>query len=254
MPNVKVLPLLLLLFLAPARADDPLTIAVASNFRNTAVVIAASFTAETGIRVRLSSGSTGMLYAQIINGAPFDIFLAADVERPRLLQQRGLAADGTLYSYAIGKLVLISADPALGDQKCLDALQQGSYKHLAIANPDIAPYGAAARAFLQASGLWEQARSRVVVGENVAQTFQFVVTGNAALGIVAASQIRNDHGPIRMACKLAIDTPDESRLLQSGMVLQRSRNKESARSFMTFLLSAEARGMMVAHGYEVPST
>jgi molybdate transport system substrate-binding protein len=245
--------LLLVFFLAPARADEPLTIAVSSNFRQAAEDIATTFTADSGIRVRISSGSTGKLYAQIVNGAPFDIFLAADVERPQLLEQSGLAAKGTLLSYAIGKLVLISSDPALRDQKCLDALEEGSYKHLAIANPDIAPYGAAARAYLQAEGLWGQARSRVVVGQNIAQAFQFVATGNASLGIVAASQIRNDVTPIAISCKSIIHTADKNSLMQSGVVLQRSTNQEAARSFMKFLQSTRTREMIIAHGYEVPS-
>ncbi len=251
MSSIKAL-LLLVFFLAPARADEPLTIAVSSNFRHAAEEIAAAFTADSGIRVGLSSGSTGLLYAQIVNGAPFDVFLAADTERPRLLEQSGLAAEGTLFSYAIGKLVLISADSALRDQNCLNALKDGSYRHLAIANPDIAPYGAAARAYLQAEGLWGQARSRIVVGENIAQTFQFVATGNAALGIVAASQIRNVATPLPITCKSVIQTADENSLIQSGIVLRRSAIQESARSFMMFLRSAEARELIVANGYGVP--
>ena len=252
MTPIKAL-LLFVFFLAPARADEPLTIAVSSNFRHAAEKIAATFTVDSGIRVRLSSGSTGKLYAQIVNGAPFDIFLAADAERPQLLEQSGLAAEGTLFSYAIGKLVLISADPALRDQNCLDALEEGSYKHLAIANPDIAPYGAAARAYLQAEGLWGQARSRVVVGQNIAQAMQFVATGNAALGIVAASQIQSGVAPTGISCMSVIDTADQSSLIQSGIVLRRSTNQESARLFMMFLQSTETREMIIAHGYEVPS-
>jgi molybdate transport system substrate-binding protein len=252
-PPIKAL-LLLVFFFAPARADEPLTIAVSSNFRHTAENIAATFAADSGIRVRLSSGSTGKLYAQIVNGAPFDIFLAADVERPKLLEQSGLAAEGTLFPYAIGKLVLISADPALRDQNCLDALEKGFYKHLAIANPDIAPYGAAAKAYLQAEGLWGQARSRVVVGENIAQAFLFVATGNAALGIVSVSQIKNAVAPIGISCKSAIQTADENSLVQSGIVLRRSTNQKSARAFMMFLRSTRAREIIVAHGYEVPSS
>ena len=106
MPPIKAL-LLLVLFLAPARADEPLTIAVSSNFRHAAEQIAAAFTADSGIRVGLSSGSTGLLYAQIVNGAPFDVFLAADTERPRLLEQSGLAVEGTLFSYAIGSIGVV---------------------------------------------------------------------------------------------------------------------------------------------------
>jgi molybdate transport system substrate-binding protein len=251
-PPIKAL-LLLVFFLAPVRADEPLTIAVSSNFRHAAEQIAAVFTADSGIRVRLSSGSTGLLYAQIVNGAPFDVFLAADAERPRLLEQSGLAAEGTLFFYAIGKLVLISADSALRDQSCLNALKEGSYRHLAIANPDIAPYGAAAKAYLQAEGLWGQARSRVVVGQNIAQAFQFVATGNAALGIVAASQIHSGVVPTGVSCTSTIHTADKNSLIQSGIVLRRSTNQESARLFMMFLQSTETRELIIAHGYEVPS-
>jgi len=246
--------LLLVFFCAPARADEALTIAVSSNFRQAAEEISAEFTVDSGVRVRISSGSTGKLYAQIVNGAPFDVFLAADEKRPKLLEQGGFAVEGTLLPYAIGRLVLVSTDPALSDQNCLDALQAGSYTHLSVANPDIAPYGAAAKAYLQTEGLWDQARSRLVVGENIAQAFQFVATGNAALGIVSVSQIRSVPASVGISCMSAIQTADENSLIQSGIVLQRSRNQAYAQLFMAFLRSAKARAMIVEHGYEVPST
>jgi len=232
-------------------ADDRLTIAVASNFLATAEEIAAVFTADTGTPVRLSSGSTGKLYAQIINGAPYDIFLAADTARPRLLEERGIATPGSLITYAEGRLVLVSADPDLRGRNCLWALQSGSYRKLAIANPETAPYGAAAKAYLQTAGLWDDTKSRLVMGENILQTLQFVATGNATLGLVAASQLASPGNPVDLVCRWAIDVPEAKAIRQGGVVLRRSDKQEAAQSFMNFMQGAKARKLMLQRGYEV---
>jgi molybdate transport system substrate-binding protein len=247
-----VLLLLALGLAASAGADESLTIAVASNFRSTAELIAEDFTDESGIPVRLSSGSTGKLYAQIVNGAPYDIFLAADVERPRLLTENGGAIEGSLRVFAEGKLVLISADPELSEQDCLRLLEDGSYRRIAIANPVIAPYGAAAKAYLQAAGLWDDAEAKMVMGENVSQTFQFVATGNATLGIVSASQLADDSGAARISCRRAIDVPEDEAVHQGGVILRRSEMLEEARLFMEYLRSDTVSALVLARGYEVP--
>ncbi len=247
-----VLLLLALGFSAGASADDPLTLAVASNFRSTAELIAEDFTDEHEIPVRLSSGSTGKLYAQIVNGAPYDIFLAADVERPRLLTENGDGIASSLRVFVEGKLVLISADPGLSGQACSSILKDGSYKRLAIANPVTAPYGAAAKAYLQAAGYWDDAKGKIIMGENVSQTFQFVATGNATLGIVSASQLAEGNAAAVISCRWAIDVPAKDAVRQAGVILRRTEMLDEARLFMEYLESDSATAIMLARGYEVP--
>lgn len=250
----RVLLLLALGLSGPVQADEPLTIAVASNFRGTAEKIAVAFTSEFKTPVRLSSGSTGKLYAQIVNGAPYDIFLAADTERPRLLEATGVALDDSLMAYANGKLALISADPALKGQSCLGVLTSGSYRRIAIANPQTAPYGAAAKAWLMAEGVWEEALPRMIMGESISQTFQFVATGNATLGIVAISQLTGTDTPVNITCRWAIDIPEDAAVRQAGVILSRTDNLDAARSFMKFLRSETAKSLISSYGYGVPAS
>lgn len=244
---------LLLVALAPfhAYAEESLTIAVASNFRATAQEIATEFTRETGIPVRLSGGSTGKLYAQIVNGAPYDIFLAADITRPKLLEDNGVAVSGSRMTYAIGSLVLWSADKSLTGDNCRAALENGTYKHLAIANPMIAPYGAAAREFLQSAGLLQDASTRMVYGENISQTLLFVVTGNATLGLVAASQVKGEL-PLSASCSWSVPRSTHSALDQQAVILTRTGNAESAQRFMRFLQTPQTAGILGSRGYTVP--
>ena len=234
-----------------ALSDDILTVAVASNFQTTARDIATEFTATTGIPVRLSTGSTGKLYAQIINGAPYDVFLSADAARPQQLEVSRHATAGSRITYAIGSLVLWSADPALQERSCRDALEHGAYTHLAIANPKTAPYGAAAEEFLQGSGLMKAAAGRLVFGENISQTLNFVVTGNATLGVVAASQMANEL-PVSASCSWRVPSDQHTAILQQAVTIAGSSNIESANSFMGFLQSGEARALLESHGYRVP--
>jgi hypothetical protein len=164
--------LLTAFLLGPAVADETVTVAVASNFSRTAAELSAKFAGETGIAIRISNGSTGKLYAQILNGAPFDIFLAADAERPALLEESGLAVSGSRFTYAEGALVLWSR----GAPDCLAALRDDTGGHVALANPVTAPYGKAALEFLIHEGYREMVSDRIVYGENIAQTLQFVAT------------------------------------------------------------------------------
>ena len=253
-----VLLLLVLSFFAGAdaradvHADNSLSIAVASNFRSTAEDVARAFTVETGVPIRLSSGSTGKLYAQVVNGAPYDIFLAADMKRPRLLSESGRGVEDSLQAYVAGQLVLMSADSSIGEDDCLKTLREGSYRKLAIANPATAPYGAAAKAWLQAAGLWGDAESRIIMGENISQTFQFVATRNATLGIVSASQLAIAHRLINPSCHSAIDVPKDHAIQQGGIILHRTNMPAEARLFMSFLRSNTATELMIAQGYEVP--
>ncbi len=249
----RVLLLLALGISTSADADGSLTIGVASNFQSTAEKIAAAFTNEIGVPVRLSSGSTGKLYAQIVHGAPYDIFLAADMERPRLLKESGDAIADSLLLYAAGKIVLISADPALEGQSCSEVLRSGSYRRLAIANPATAPYGAAAKAYLQSAGIWDEAMPKIIMGENISQTFQFVATRSATLGIVSASQLATGNSLAKVTCRWPIDVPESHAVQQGGVILRRADNLDDARSFMHFLQSQIARAIMANHGYEVPA-
>jgi len=232
-------------------ADDVVTVAVASNFAVTAAEVSVAFTEETGVPVRISAGSTGKLYAQIVNGAPFDVFLAADTERPRLLEQSGHVEAGSRRNYAIGSLVLWSRDAALSGKNCLDALQQGNFNKLALANPETAPYGSAARDYLKAAGLWKYASTRAVYGENISQTLQFVATGNATLGFVARSQLVNTELPAA-TCTWVVPAASHSPLHQQVVLLTRARGNDSARRFVDFLGDAVARGIVEQHGYGVP--
>ena len=168
------------------------TVAVASNFLNPFKQLIPVFQKQSGHTVRTVSGSTGKLYAQILHGAPFDVLLAADSERPRLWIKNGQAVSGTRFTYAQGKIVLWSADARRIASDGTVTLRSRKFKHLALANPKTAPYGKAAYTALQRLNLWETLSPTVVQGENINQTFQFVATGNAEIGFVALSQI---HGP-----------------------------------------------------------
>lgn len=232
-------------------ADESLTIAVASNFQVTAKEIAAEFTAATQIPTRISAGSTGKLYAQIINGAPFDVFLSADAARPKLLEENGVAVKGSRVTYATGALVLWSADSALENKDCLAALKSGSYRRLAIANPLTAPYGNAAKEFLEAAGIFDAVESRIVYGENISQTLQFVVTGNATLGLIALSQVKGGL-PVDASCSWNVPSAMHTAIDQQAVLLASSDNADAARRFMTFLQTAQVTTLLESRGYTVP--
>lgn len=231
-------------------AKDVVTIAVASNFANAAAEISTEFTQQTGIRVRLSYGSTGKLYAQILNGAPYDIFMAADAERPLLLQRSGQTVEGTRATYATGRLILWSADERLRNRDCRLQLEQGAYHRLALANPATAPYGTAAREFLIAENLWETASRRAVYGENIAQTLQFVATGNASLGIIANAQTTVSGLPVA-TCSWPIPESLHSPLRQQAVLLARAGNNQGARQFLAFLQTPAVKTIIRQHGYRV---
>jgi molybdate transport system substrate-binding protein len=213
--------------------------------------IGAAFTKATGIPLRISAGSTGKLYAQIIYGAPYDVFLAADSTRPGLLEENGYAIAGSRRTYAIGALVLWSSDRNLRGRSCRKALSDRAFKRIAIANPTTAPYGRAAKEFLAFAGLWDDVSSRVVYGENIAQTLQFVATGNATLGLIAASQTRNDLTPTP-SCSWSVPASAHSEILQQAVLLSRSNNKQYAIQFLNFLQGATAIEILGRHGYGVP--
>jgi len=238
--------LLLVLISGPALAGDTITVAVASNFSRAAAEISATFAGETGITVRISNGSTGKLYAQILNGAPFDVFLAADAERPILLEQSGHAIAGSRTTYAEGALVLWSAVT----NDCLAALGDEHGGRVALANPETAPYGKAAIEYLSAKGVWESVSRRAVYGENINQALQFVATGNAAIGFIAKSQLAAPQLP-NAACTWELPASSHSSLEQQAGLLARAADNESARRFLDYLGSDAVHEILMRHGYGV---
>lgn len=225
-------------------------IAVAANFLGTARALARAFAAQTGHSVVLSSGSTGKLYAQIRNGAPYAVLLAADAQRPALLEQQGLAVTGTRFTYALGRLVLWSASEDLIDPNG-EVLVQGRIARLAIANPRTAPYGAAARAVLEHLGIWNTYQARLVSGENVGQTLQFAATGNAAAAFVALAQVddpRHPQGGSRWVVPAALYPPIE----QQAVLLRTAGANATARAFLEFLRAPAGRALIESHGYGLP--
>ena len=230
-----------------AAAADEIRIAVASNFAKAMADISAGFEQATGHKVMLAFGSTGKHYAQIRNGAPFDAFFAADAERPRLLEEAGLIIAGSRFTYAIGQIALWrpgNGPLAIGP----DVLSDPDFRHLAIANPRLAPYGVAARQVLSDLGLWAPLQTRLVRGENIAQTFQFVASGNADLGFVAVSQIKSSNGAIAGSAWIP---PIEAYqpIVQQAVLL---KNRDAAHAFMKYVKDGEARAVIDRHGYRLP--
>ena len=243
--------LALLLIAGPAIADEPLTVAVASNFHGTAQHLAKRFSQETGIPVRLSSGSTGALYARILNGAPYDVLLAADEERPRLLVEQGLVLNNERHTYAIGRLHLLAFEEAIGAAACKNGILGSGFKKLAIANPETAPYGRAAKEYLQNAGIWDDVESQIVYGENVAQVRQFVETGNAQLGLAARPQI-DEPGRVRYTCVSMPQRSLYSPIRQQVVILASTKLPDAAQLFTGYLLDPGIQRYIAEDGYKVP--
>jgi len=254
MPNPRGWTLALLLgVLGPVAqaAAGETTAAVATNFTNPARTLIARFETGTGHRVHLVTGSTGKLYAQILHGAPFDVFLAADRARPQLLEAEGRAAAGTRFTYARGRLVLWSATAGYIKENPAAQLKAAAFNRLAIANPKTAPYGQAARAVLLRLGLWDTLQPKLVRGENIGQAFQFVATGNAELGLVARSQVRD---PNLTTPGSGWDVPPgwHPPLDQDAVLLERGAANAAARAFLDYLKGPAARALIEQYGYAVP--
>lgn len=229
-----------------------LRIAVASNFLAASKVIAQEFNKETGNKISISSGSTGKLYAQIVNGAPYDIFMAANAREPQRLIDAGIASAASLQTYAIGRLVLFSTRLPLKGQATDQILAGNNWHKLAIANPKTAPYGVAAKQVLQHLDIWSKIQSRLVRGENIGQTFYFAQSGNVDIGLVALSQIKSQPDPEKLKY---CDIPQKwyQPLEQKAVLLKRSRAQKEAGLFLTFLQSQRVKLLLTQkYGYGVP--
>ena len=223
------------------------SVAVAANFAAPMQKIATAFAQDTGHKAVLSIGSTGKFYTQIKSGAPFQILLSADDETPALLEKEGLGTPNTRFTYAIGRLVLWSADAKLIDGRP-EILKTGDFKHIAIANPKLAPYGAAAMQTLDKLGLSQQLQSRVVQGENIAQTYQFVATGNAPLGFVALSQVMVD-GQMGAGSFWLVPPSMHEAIRQDAVLLTTGRDNPAALALMQYLKGDKAKAVIRASGY-----
>jgi molybdate transport system substrate-binding protein len=223
-------------------------VAVASNFANTLKEIAVEFQKDTGHQLAITPGATGKFYAQISNGAPFDVFLSADDETPRKLAQEGKAIAASQFTYAIGRLALWSPSPDLVDKNA-DILKTDKFKYIAIANAKVAPYGQAAVQTMQKLGVLSKIEPRVVQGESIAQTFQFVSTGNAQLGFVALSQIF-ENGKIKTGSAWIVPEEMHEQLKQDAVVLQSCKNTSACQALMDYLKSEKVKKMMTSYGYK----
>jgi len=228
---------------------DEIRVVVASNFAGAIKEMAAHFEQQSGHKIVLIFGSTGKHYAQIRNGAPFDIFFAADARRPALLEKENIAIPASRFTYAIGKLVLWSPDRKLIDAKG-NVLKNTTFRYLAIANPKLAPYGMAAQEVLERRKLWENLQGKMVRGENIGQAFQFVKTGNAELGFIAYSQIKHPDTNTLMEGSFwlvpqTLYTPIE----QQAVLL---KDNPVARDFLAFVKSTEALKLIGNMGYSIP--
>lgn len=231
----------LLTMASPALAET-VNVAVAANFAAVAEELAGIFEAGSAHRVVLSAGATGQLYAQISQAAPFDMFLAADMARPQRAIDEGLGVEGSLFTYAVGRLALYGPGHDLSDGV---AALMGGFQKLAIADPTSAPYGAAAIETLRSLGLWAALDQKLVVGENISQTLQFVETGNAELGFVAASQVL---GKAHWLVPQDLHNP----IAQGAVLLREGEKNPAALAFFDFLHSATAVVVIEAAGYSVP--
>ncbi|AKH19024.1 molybdate ABC transporter substrate-binding protein [Sedimenticola thiotaurini] len=236
------------LLLGPVAVQaDTINIAVASNFAEPIKAIAKRYEAQSGHQISLVFGATGKHYAQIQHGAPFAAFFAADAHRPELLEQEGLAIPGSRFTYAVGRIVLWSPKPDYVDGQG-NVLQQQPFRHLAIANPRLAPYGKAAQQFLQARGLWDELQGYLVRGENIGQTFQFVRSGSADLGFVAYSQVKRPGYPLEGSL-WEVPVDEYAPIEQQAVLLEES---PAARGFIEFVRGAEATEIIRGFGYGLP--
>ncbi len=241
--------LLSLLMLTGSALADEISVAVAANFTAPMQKIAAAFEQASGHRVLLSFGSTGNFQAQIRNGAPFQLLLAADEAVPAQLERDGFAVSGTRFTYAIGRVVLWSANPSLVDDKG-EVLRSDRFDHIAIANPKLAPYGEAGMAVLERLGQLDRLRPKIVQGDNITQAWQLVATGNAPLGFVALSQVQLD-GKLTGGSAWIVPEALHTRIRQDAVLLKPGKDSAAAAALLQFLKGEKAHAVISAYGYSL---
>ncbi len=237
-----------LVWLTQAQAAE-VSVAVAANFTAPMQKIAQAFEQETGHKAVLSFGATGAFYAQIRNGAPFQVLLAADDETPAKIEKEGLGVGGSRFTYATGKLVLWSKQPALVDDQGT-ILRTGKFERIAVANPKLAPYGAAAVETMSRMGVLADVQPKIVQGDNIAQTYQFVATENAQLGFVALSQVIAD-GKIAQGSAWIVPGNLHAPIRQDAVLLIPGKDNVAAAALLSFLKGEKARAVIRSYGYEL---
>lgn len=246
--HVRLLAFITTLVSAHVYADQA-QVAVAANFATPMKSLATEFNKASGHTLLISSDATGKLYAQISNGAPYDVFLSADQQTASKLASEGNALAATQFTYGTGKLALWSADASTVDARG-EVLKRSDLRHLAIANPKTAPYGAAAVTVLEKLGVYASWKPRLVTGENIAQTYQFVGSGNAELGFVALSQVSVDN-KFTAGSGWIVDPSLHAPIRQDAILLKKGENNVAARAFLEYLHSAPARTLIQQYGYGV---
>ena len=237
----------ILMFASFSVQADEIQLAVAANFTGPMKLIAAEFEKDSGHKVLITSGATGKFYAQITSGAPFEVFLSADDETPAKLEMEGAAVQGSRFTYAIGKLVLWSAQPDRVDAGG-DVLRKGNFNKLAIAAPKLAPYGAAAVETMRQLGVLTAIERKLVTGESLGQTFSFVSSGNAELGFVALSQVY-EAGRIKSGSAWIVPENLYSPIRQDAVLLAKGKDSQAARQLLTFLKNEKSKAVIRAFGY-----
>jgi molybdate transport system substrate-binding protein len=235
-------------WLGQAHAAE-VTVAVAANFAAPMKVIAQAFDQQTGHKAILSFGATGAFYAQIKNGAPFDVFLAADSVTPARIEREGLGVAGSRFTYSIGKLVLWSKQPGFVDDKGA-VLRNSKFQRIAIANPKLAPYGAAAIEAMTKLGVLAELRPKIVQGDNIAQTYQFVATENAQLGFIALAQVMSE-GKLSQGSVWIVPQTMHAPIRQDAVLLTRGKANPAAAALIAFLKGENARAVIRSYGYEL---
>jgi molybdate transport system substrate-binding protein len=246
---MRFVTLITALSFSTAALADEVQVAVAANFTAPMKQIAADFEKATGHKAQLAFGASGKFYAQIKNGAPFEVLLSADDTTPAKLEAEGAAVAGTRFTYAIGRLVLWSARPGFVDDQG-EVLKQGAFRHAAIANPKVAPYGAAAVETLSALKVLNRVQPKFVQAENIAQAHQFVATGNAELGFVALAQVMKD-GKIGAGSAWVVPAHLHQPIKQDAVILANGKGKPAAEALMKFLQSDKAKAVIQSFGYDL---
>ncbi len=233
---------------ASASAEE-VQVAVAANFTAPMKVIAADFEKATGHKVTPSFGATGKFYAQITNGAPYDVFLAADDETPIKLEKENSIVPGSRFTYATGKLVLWSAKPDFVDAKG-EVLKKANFAHIALATPKLAPYGLAAEESMKKLGVYDSLQAKFVQGESIGQTFTFISTGNAELGFVALSQVF-EGGKIKSGSAWIVPANLHNPIRQDAVILNKGKDNKAAAEFVNYLKSEPVKAIIRSYGYDL---